>query len=174
MLTTLTADAIALQMTRVEEALKNVLGVVPRYMRPPFGDGTFGNGNANDVKVQSTLKSLGYVITTWNVATKDADIDDNLATHKLSDAALLAVEQKEVTMEVEHDGPGSPHMVLMHDTYMRTVRLLAPWVVDYVKKQNNGGYKLVPVATCLGEEDPRNWYKHIGPPAATTPTTCTK
>ncbi|KAK3806779.1 MAG: hypothetical protein J3Q66DRAFT_358456 [Benniella sp.] len=174
MLTTLTADAIALQMTRVEDALRDILGVVPRYMRPPFGDGTFGNKNANDLKVQNTLKSLGYVITTWNIATKDADIDDNLPSHKLSDAALLAVEQKEVTMEVDHDGPGSPHMVLMHDTYMRTVRLLAPWVVDYAKKLNNGGYKLVPVATCLGDDDPRNWYKHIGPPAATTPTTCTK
>ncbi|KAG0245592.1 Carbohydrate esterase 4 protein [Mortierella sp. GBA43] len=170
-LTKLSVDAITTEMVRVEKALEEILGVIPRYMRPPFGDGTFGAGNANDLKVQNTLKDLGYVITTWDIATKDADIDDNLTPHKLSDSQLLAVEQKEVTSTVETGAPGAPHMELMHDTYMRTVRLLAPWSINYIKGLP-AGYKIVPVAACLGEEDPRNWYKKIGPPAATVPTTC--
>ncbi|KAF9949800.1 Carbohydrate esterase 4 protein [Mortierella alpina] len=170
-LTTLTVDGIKTEMTRLEEALEAVLGVVPRYMRPPFGDGTFGNGNANDVKVQTTLKGLGYVITTWDIATTDADIDDNNVPHKLSDQVLMAKEQQQVTSVVEAGAKGATHMQLMHDTYMRTIRLMAPWSINYIK---NLGYKMVPVATCLGDEDPRTWYKKIGPAAASTPTTCTK
>ncbi|KAF9279523.1 hypothetical protein BGZ68_007873 [Mortierella alpina] len=170
-LTKLTVDGITTEMTRVEQALEAILGVVPRYMRPPFGDGTFGKGNADDVKVQSTLKDLGYVITTWDIATTDADIDDNNTPHKLTDQALMAAEQHQVTSVVEAAPKGATHMQLMHDTYMRTIRLMAPWSINYIK---NLGYKMVPVATCLGDEDPRTWYKKIGPPAASTPTTCTK
>ncbi|KAG0324358.1 hypothetical protein BGZ99_001924 [Dissophora globulifera] len=169
-LTTLTAEAITTEMTRLEQAFMDVLGVVPRYMRPPFGDGTFGAGNANDIKVQSTIKGLGYVITTWDIATTDADIDDNTTPHKLTDDALLKVEQGMVTSVVKGLSGGT-HMQLMHDTYSRTVSLMAPWSINYIKGL---GYKMVPVATCLGDVDPRNWYQKIGPPAATTPTTCTK
>ncbi|KAF9978458.1 hypothetical protein BGZ73_002354 [Actinomortierella ambigua] len=169
-LTTLTAEGITAEMTKVENALKDILGVVPRYMRPPYGDGTFGNGNANDVKVQTTLKNLGYVITTWDIASGDADIDDNLATHKLTNAALLAKEQAEYNTGIAAAPKGAPHMALQHDTYQRTVTVISPWAIKMVKEL---GYKIVPVGECLGE-DPRNWYKSIGAPSVTVPTTCTK
>ncbi|KAG0275655.1 Carbohydrate esterase 4 protein [Linnemannia exigua] len=152
-LTTLSVEQITTQMRRVEQALRELLGIVPRYMRPPYGDGTFGNGNANDVKVQSTLKSLGYVIATWDIATTDADIDDNLPTHKLTDAALAAKEQGVVTSAVNAAPKGANHMQLMHDTYQRTVTQLSPWSITYIKSL---GYKIVPVAECLGDTDPRN------------------
>ncbi|KAF9273788.1 Carbohydrate esterase 4 protein [Linnemannia elongata] len=170
-LTTLTVDQITLQMKRVEQALLDILGIVPRYMRPPFGDGTFGNGNANDVKVQSTLKSLGYVIATWDIATTDADIDDNNPVHKLTDDALAKVERGVVTSAVSAAPAGANHMQLMHDTYQRTVRQLSPWSITYIKGLN---YKIVPVAACLGDTDPRNWYQTLTTPSANPPTTCTK
>jgi peptidoglycan/xylan/chitin deacetylase (PgdA/CDA1 family) len=169
-LTTLTVEQITTQMRRVEQALKEILGIVPRYMRPPFGDGTFGNGNANDMKVQGTLKNMGYVITTWDIATTDADIDDNLATHKLTDAALAAKEQAAVTTVVNAAPKGANHMQLMHDTYQRTVTQLSPWSIKYIKDL---GYKIVPVAACLGDTDARNWYQSFAPPAANPPTVCT-
>lgn len=169
-LTTLTVAQITTQMKRVEQALTDLLGIVPRYMRPPYGDGTFGNGNANDVKVQSTLKSMGYVITTWDIATTDADIDDNLPTHKLSDAALAKIEQGVVTSAVNTALKGANHMQLMHDTYQRTVTQLSPWSIGYIKGL---GYKIVPVAVCLGDEDPRNWYQTFTTPSANPPTACT-
>ncbi|KAF9099878.1 Carbohydrate esterase 4 protein [Mortierella sp. AD031] len=170
-LTTLSVDQIKLEMSRVEQALLEILGIVPRYMRPPFGDGTFGNGNANDVKVQSTLKSMGYVIATWDIATTDADIDDNNTPHKLSDEQLAKVEQGVVTSAVTAAPKGANHMQLMHDTYQRTVTQLSPWSINYIKGL---GYKIVPVAACLGDEDPRNWYQTLTTPAANPPTTCTK
>ncbi|KAG0292588.1 Carbohydrate esterase 4 protein [Linnemannia gamsii] len=169
-LTTLTVEQITVQMKRVEQALLDLLGIVPRYMRPPFGDGTFGNGNAGDVKVQSTLKTMGYVIATWDIATTDADIDDNNPTHKLTDEALAKIEQGVVTSAVTAAGPGANHMQLMHDTYQRTVRNLSPWSIGYIKGL---GYKIVPVAACLGDTDPRNWYQTFSTPAANPPTTCT-
>ncbi|KAF9551756.1 Carbohydrate esterase 4 protein [Mortierella hygrophila] len=170
-LTTLSVEQITLQMTRVEQALLDILGIVPRYMRPPYGDGTFGNGNANDVKVQTTLKNMGYVIATWDIATTDADIDDNNAVHKLTDDALAKVEQGVVTSSVSAAPVGANHMQLMHDTYQRTVTQLSPWSITYIKGLN---YKIVPVAVCLGDSDPRNWYQTITTPSANPPTTCTK
>ncbi|KAF9132696.1 Carbohydrate esterase 4 protein [Mortierella sp. 14UC] len=169
-LTTLTVDQITTQMRRVEQALLELLGIVPRYMRPPFGDGTFGNKNANDMKVQNTLKGMGYVIATWDIATTDADIDDNLPTHKLSDEALAAKEQGVVTSAVNAAPKGANHMQLMHDTYQRTVTKLSPWSISYIKGL---GYKIVPVAACLGDTDPRNWYQTFTAPVANPPTTCT-
>jgi len=111
-LTTLTVDGITTEMTRLEQAFMDVLGVVPRYMRPPYGDGTFGDGNANDQKVQSTLKNLGYVITTWDIATTDADIDDNNKPHKLTDDALMKAEEFQYTSVVNAAVKGATHMAL--------------------------------------------------------------
>ncbi|KAF9103248.1 hypothetical protein BGX29_003630 [Mortierella sp. GBA35] len=169
-LTTLTVEQITTEMRRIERALLDIIGVVPRYMRPPYGDGTFGNGNANDVKVQSTLKNLGYVITTWDIATGDADIDDTQPPYRLTDAELARLEQANVTNVVNDDPKGANHMQLMHDTYQRTVTQLTPWSIGYVKGL---GYKLVTVAECLGDTDPRNWYQTFAAPAVNPPTTCT-
>ncbi|KAF9925419.1 Carbohydrate esterase 4 protein [Linnemannia zychae] len=168
-LTTQTPEQITTQMRRVEQALVELIGVVPRYMRPPYGDGTFGGQNANDIKVQTTLGNMGYVITTWDIATGDADIDDMAPPYKLSDAELARLEQGNVT-NVVNPNPTSPHMQLMHDTYPRTVTQLTPWTLNYVKGL---GYKLVTVAECLGDTDPRNWYQTFTPPAVNPPTTCT-
>ncbi|KAG0381086.1 Carbohydrate esterase 4 protein [Mortierella sp. AD032] len=168
-LTKQTPEQITTQMRRVEQALLDLIGVVPRYMRPPYGDGTFGAGNANDVKVQTTLGGLGYVITTWDIATGDADIDDMAPPFKLSDAELARLEQGNVT-NVVNLAPKAPHMQLMHDTYQRTVTQLTPWSITYIKGLN---YKLVTVAECLGDTDPRNWYQSFQAPAANPPTTCT-
>ncbi|KAI7819334.1 hypothetical protein BC939DRAFT_390092, partial [Gamsiella multidivaricata] len=148
-LTTLSEVQINTEMTRLEQAFQDVLGVVPRYMRPPFGDGTFSPGSAGDVKVQKVLKDLGYAITTWDIATTDADFDDNNTPHKTTDEQMMQTEMKQVTSVVDASPKGATHMQLMHDTYMRTVRLMTPWSINYIK---NLGYKIVPVATCLGEE----------------------
>jgi peptidoglycan/xylan/chitin deacetylase (PgdA/CDA1 family) len=168
-LTTQTAAQITTQMRRVEEALIQLIGIVPRYMRPPYGDGTFGNGNANDVKVQSTLGGMGYVIATWDIATGDADIDDMAPPFKLTDDQLALLERANVTNVVDK-APKAPHMQLMHDTFQRTVTQLTPWSITYIKGL---GYKLVTVAECLGDTDPRNWYQSFTAPAANPPTTCT-
>ncbi|KAF9424639.1 hypothetical protein BGZ94_008012 [Podila epigama] len=170
-LTKQTAAGVKLEMTRLEKAFDDILGVIPRYMRPPYGDGTFGNGNAGDLMVQGALRELGYVITTWDIASTDADIDDNSVPHKLTDEALMKAQQHEYTSVVDAEAKGATHMALHHDTYERTVTLMAPWAINYIKGL---GYKIVPVAACLGDEDPRTWYKKIGPPAASPPTTCPK
>ncbi|KAG0035853.1 chitin deacetylase [Podila clonocystis] len=170
-LTTLTNEQIVAEMKWTEKAVLAATGLRMKYMRPPYGDGTFGNGNADDQKVQGTLKTLGYVITTWDIATGDADIDDNNTPHKLTDDALMKSEQNQYTSVVNAAAKGATHMALHHDTYERTVKLMAPWAINYVKSL---GYKIVPVATCLGDEDPRTWYKKIGPAAATTPAVCQK
>ncbi|KAG0196138.1 Carbohydrate esterase 4 protein [Mortierella sp. GBA30] len=169
-LATLTVEQITTEMRRVEQALKDILGVVPRYMRPPYGSGTFANtGAVANARVQSTLGSLGYVIATWDIETLDAGADDHLTPHALSDAELLRREQGNVTSVVNATPKGANHMQLMHDTFERTVTNLTPWSITYIKGL---GYKPVTVAECLGDSDPRNWYQSFQPPATTPPITC--
>lgn len=154
-LTKLAVDDITLQMTRLEQALQAILGVIPRYMRPPEGDGTFGHDLAGDQKVQGTLKSLGYVITTWNIASIDSQ--------------PVEAQKAEYARVMDATPKGASHMALHHDTHERTVKEVAPWAIPHIKSL---GYKIVPVAECLGDADPRTWYKKIGPAAAAPLTTC--
>ncbi|KAF9387262.1 chitin deacetylase [Podila verticillata] len=139
----------------LEQALQAILGVVPRYIRPPGGDGTFGHDLAGDQKVQGTLKSLGYVITTWNIASIDSQ--------------PVEAQKAEYARVMDAAPKGASHMALHHDTHERTVKEVAPWAIRHIKSL---GYKIVPVAECLGDADPRTWYKKIGPAAAAPFTTC--
>ncbi|KAF2131260.1 carbohydrate esterase family 4 protein [Dothidotthia symphoricarpi CBS 119687] len=119
-----TAD-LTTQMTRVEQALINIIGVKPTYMRPPYL-ATGGN-------VLPTMKTLGY-----RVITDDVDAGDwNGLTPEQS-------EQKFVQA-----GPGgNGHIPLMHETYATTVNTLTPWLINWAKQNN---LKIVTVAQCLGD-----------------------
>ncbi|KAG0250735.1 hypothetical protein DFQ27_009230 [Actinomortierella ambigua] len=167
-MTNMAPELITKQMTLLETALQEILGVVPRYMRPPFGEGARGKNLEADKKVQDVLGSLGYVITTWNIASGDAGLDNDYPPYRIPDAELLAKQQNEYNYTINRNPQGAPHMALQHDTYNRTVSLITPWVIRMARER---GYKIVPVGECLGD-DPRNWYKSIGAPAATVPTVC--
>ncbi|KAF9386622.1 hypothetical protein CPC16_007444 [Podila verticillata] len=131
-LTKLTVDDITLEMTKLEQAFQDVLGVVPCYMRPPEGDGTFGHDLVGDQKVQGTLKSLGYVITTGKLPR--------------STRTRVEAQKAEYTRVMDAAPKGATHMALHHDTYESTVKEVAPWAIRHIKSL---GYKIMPVAECL-------------------------
>ncbi|KAJ4361766.1 hypothetical protein N0V83_010706 [Neocucurbitaria cava] len=119
-----TAD-LTTQMQRVEQALINIIGVAPTYMRPPYL-ATGGN-------VLPTMKTLGY-----RVITDDIDTGDwNNQTPAQSEAKFT-----------QAGAGGNGHIPLMHETYASTVDTLTPWLINWAK---NNGLKLVTVAECLGD-----------------------
>lgn len=117
------------EMTQLEQAMVNIIGKKPAYMRPPF----LGTGPG----MLSTLAGLGY-----SVVTDDIDSGDwNKQTPAQS-------EQK-----FQQAGPGgNGHIPLMHETYASTVNELVPWLIRWAKANN---LKLVTVGK--SPPNPRAW-----------------
>ncbi|KAK4141002.1 carbohydrate esterase family 4 protein [Dichotomopilus funicola] len=123
----MSADQIRSEMTKVEDALVNLIGKKPAYMRPPYLEtsGAF----------LPTMAELGY-----KVITDDVDAGDwNNQTPQQSEQAFQ-----------QAGASGNGHIPLMHETYTGTVHTLTPWLIDWAKQN---GLKLVTVAECLGDAD---------------------
>lgn len=107
------------QMQKLENALVNIIGVKPTYMRPPYL-ATGGN-------VLPTMRQLGY-----RVITNDVDAED------WNGKSAQQSQQK-----FQNAGTwGNGHISLMHETYASTVQTLTPWLINWAK---NNGLKLVTV-----------------------------
>ncbi|RDL29984.1 Glycoside hydrolase [Venustampulla echinocandica] len=122
-LSTKSAADVKTEMTKLETAFANILGVKPTYMRPP-------NGNTGG-QMKSVMQQLGYRIVTWDIDSEDW----NHQTPQYS-------EQK-----FSSTGAGS-HIPLMHETIPTTSQTLLPWVLNWAKQK---GLKMVTVAECLGD-----------------------
>ncbi|KAF4978811.1 hypothetical protein FZEAL_4878 [Fusarium zealandicum] len=113
------------EMRRFEQAMVNIIGKKPAYMRPPYL-ATGGN-------VLPTMKSLGY-----KVITNDVDSGDWNGQ---------SAQQSQQKFQQAGTG-GNGHIPLMHETYASTVQTLTPWLINWAKQNN---LKLVTVAECLGD-----------------------
>jgi peptidoglycan/xylan/chitin deacetylase (PgdA/CDA1 family) len=100
-------------MSRLEQALVNIIGVKPTYMRPPY--------LATGGSVLSTMKTMGY-----RVITDDIDTEDwNNKTPAQSQAKFT-----------QAGAGGNGHIPLMHETYATTVDTLTPWLINWAKNNN--------------------------------------
>ncbi|KAL1958116.1 hypothetical protein VTO42DRAFT_5156 [Malbranchea cinnamomea] len=118
-------NGIRTEMARVEDALANILGVKPRYMRPPYG-ATGGN-------VMNVLSQMGYKVVTWDVDSGDWN-------------NTPVWQSQQVIQNAGTSGNG--HIILMHEPIQSTVYELVPWLLDYARQN---GLELVTVAECLGD-----------------------
>ncbi|KAI1773663.1 carbohydrate esterase family 4 protein [Hypoxylon cercidicola] len=121
-----------------EMALRNVLGLVPTYMRLPYG-------GPRRPDVMEDLNDLGYHIIQWNVDTKDY-------LHNSEDKmrASIAIFDE----AIGRDGEGS-YIVLCHDIREWTAKLLVPAMLEIIADR---GYEAVTVGECLN--DPSEfWYR---------------
>ena len=111
------------EMTRLEDALVNLIGVKPTYMRPPYLDtgGQFLN----------VMRSMGYKVITNSIDSGDW----NNRTPQQSQQAFLQAGTS-----------GNGHIPLMHETYASTVQTLTPWLINWAKQNN---LKLVTVGMYL-------------------------
>lgn len=137
----MSASQIRTEMTKVEDALVNMVGIKPAYMRPPYLE-TSG-------QFLPVMKELDY-----KVITNDVDAGDwNNQTPQQS---------QQVFQRAGASGMG--HIPLMHETYSGTVNTLTPWLINWAKTNN---LKLVTVAECLGDPEgmykPGNFTKKAGP-----------
>ncbi|KAF4947620.1 hypothetical protein FSARC_13922 [Fusarium sarcochroum] len=121
----LSVDQLKQEMQRFEQAMVNIIGKKPAYMRPPYL-ATGGN-------VLPTMKSLGYKVITDDVDSGDWN-------------GQTAQQSQQKFQQAGTSGNG--HIPLMHETYASTVQTLTPWLINWAKQN---GLKLVTVAECLGD-----------------------
>ncbi|KAH9811548.1 family 4 carbohydrate esterase [Melampsora americana] len=139
-ITLLTAAQFNQQLDLVEIAMKKILGVKPRFFRPPYGD-------VNEENLQ-ILKRRGYKVVNWNF-----DIGD--ATGSTANESKISYDQTARLFPL-------PQIALTHETVQSTAEDVTPYAVPLLK---NAGYRLVDVAECLGyQSTPNDFYQWVGEP----------
>ncbi len=131
------------QMWKNEMALRNIVGKIPTYMRPPYSSCTAESGCEQD------MADLGYHVTYFDVDTDDYNQD---AADKIQNA------KNNFRGNITANGAAaatSDWLAIGHDIHYQTVYNLT----DYMLSTLTGlGYKAVTVGECLG--DPQaNWYR---------------
>lgn len=127
-LNTLTEDQIDIEIQLMEEALWKILGAVPAFIRPPYGE-------ANETTVRYLNKHHGLTVVTWDLDSRDsAGFSGNASIEVLS------------TMKYP-----DPHMPLSHETYQSSVEEVAATMVPKLRAQ---GYKMPTISQCLGNMSP--------------------
>ena len=123
----LTNEEIDTQVQLVEDALFKIIGVVPKYIRPPYGE--------VDQRVIDHLHDRwGLTIVNWS--------DDSEDAVGASDEQIM-----DLYNGIAGDGSHTPRIVLNH-----AVKDAASHLPNqYVPQLKNAGYDLLTVAQCLDE-----------------------
>ncbi|KAJ4382155.1 hypothetical protein N0V86_002484 [Didymella sp. IMI 355093] len=146
------------QMWKNEMALRNIIGKIPTYMRPPYSSCTAESGCEKD------MADLGYHVTYFDVDTDDYNQDD---VNKIQNSKNYF--KGNITANGASPAT-SEWLSIGHDIHYQTVYNLT----DYMLSTLTGlGYKAVTVGECLGDPS-ANWYRSASgagsPPATGTKT----
>ncbi|OKL57657.1 hypothetical protein UA08_07213 [Talaromyces atroroseus] len=128
------------QLLKNEAALRNIMGGIPTYMRPPYS-----NCNKSCMK---DMAKLGYHVVYFDLDTADYlnDSPEKIQVSKAIVNDALSNTQK---------SNNKPFLAIGHDTHAQTVYNLTAHILQRV---NETGYRAVTVGECLN--DPRdNWYR---------------
>jgi len=123
-LETLTDDEVVNELVRIDEAIVYLLGVKPRYFRPPFGD--------INAAIDAAVQAQGQIPVTWNFDSGDST--------GATVAASIAAYSKWIQT-------GGGLIALNHETYPGTVNSLVESVIPMLKA---AGYTFVTIEECLG------------------------
>ncbi|KAF9098224.1 hypothetical protein BGX27_000836 [Mortierella sp. AM989] len=127
---------VASQMKLLDDALLQIIGVRPVYMRPPYGN--------TSPESLAWLGGNGYKVVNWNVDSNDwrhlDDFKGNFESYRvvLQDPAAV----------------GKGFISLQHDAEQKTAESFSKIAIEYVLSK---GFNVMPVASCL--EDTTGWYR---------------
>ncbi|CAG8978235.1 hypothetical protein HYALB_00010726 [Hymenoscyphus albidus] len=129
------------EMYKLEMAVRNVVGVIPTYMRPPYS-----SCNA-ECGCEADMEELGYHITYFDLDTSDY----------LNNTPELIQNAKNLfDQPLEGKSPATNEFLLIaHDIHNTTAEVLTEYMLQGIAAR---GYRPVTVGTCLGD-DQANWYR---------------
>ncbi|KAM0133263.1 hypothetical protein ACHAPC_008333 [Botrytis cinerea] len=129
------------EMWKNEMALRNVIGVIPTYMRPPYSSCTAECG------CEADMQELGYHVTYFSLDTQDYLNDSPTLIHNA---------QTIFSNTLNASNPRTDHpLVISHDIHNQTSQVLVEYMLKTAVAK---GYRPVTVGTCLGDEK-ANWYR---------------
>ena len=120
------AQQLTTELTKLEDALVNIIGKKPAYLRPPYLE--------SSGSVLSVTRQMNYVVVTDDI---DAGDWNNQSPQQSQQKFIQA------------GAGGNGHIPLMHETYDSTVSVLVPWLIDWAAQNN---LKLVTVGTYPSSE----------------------
>jgi len=136
-LTTQTNEEIIAEILWTEKIIREVTGITPKWIRPPYGD--------IDDRVRAIMTAYGYTPALWNRDTNDftsgTDKSFQLSWIPANFTQWVSVDAKSAT---------TGFCSLEHDILMKTVSVVPQNVPILVK----GGMKPQPVSTCNGDTNP--------------------
>jgi peptidoglycan/xylan/chitin deacetylase (PgdA/CDA1 family) len=138
-LSSLTQQQRLQQMHSLEMALRNILGLFPTYMRPPYSSCTG--------QCQTDMADLGYHVTYFDLDTEDY----------LNDAPSMIQKPKNnfqgnLTSRAPSAGDW---LVIGHDIHEQTAHNLTQFMLETARRRQ---YRAVTVGECLGDPS-ENWYR---------------
>ncbi|KAI2609768.1 carbohydrate-binding module family 18 [Hypoxylon fragiforme] len=131
------------EIIKNEMALRNILGFIPTYMRPPYSSCTSASG------CESDLAALRYHVIYFDLDTADY----------LNDSPTLIQNSKNNfdNYFVGTSPDDDDALVISHDIHEQTVHNLTEYMLLGLQSR---GYRAVTVGECLG--DPvANWYRQV-------------
>lgn len=133
------------QIYRNEMAIRNILGIIPTYIRPPY--------ISCDYTCAQKLDAMGYHNIYFDVDTVDYWNNDAELIHNSMDNVDAAIAAN------GEDPSQSSFLILQHDIHYHSVYSLTEYILDGMAE---AGYSTATVGTCLGDP-PRNWYRDAQP-----------
>ncbi|PVH91956.1 carbohydrate esterase family 4 protein [Periconia macrospinosa] len=129
------------QVHYLEMAIRNVMGFIPTYFRPPFDDCTSDT-------CKNVLKRMGYHISKFVQNWVNSD------GVNIQNAKNLFLNSMRQTNPREVD-----YIFLLHDTHYQTSWNLTSFMLEHFQLFNYS--RLVTVGECMGDP-PQNWYRTAG------------
>lgn len=130
------------QMWKNEMALRNIVGKIPTYMRPPYSSCTG--------QCETDMAALGYHVIYFDVDTDDYEHDDPTQIQTSKNWFYGNITAGGATA-----AGGAAWLEIGHDIHEQTANNLTEYMLSTLTQL---GYKAVTVGDCLGDPS-ANWYR---------------
>ncbi|KAG2177616.1 hypothetical protein INT44_008130 [Umbelopsis vinacea] len=137
LMTTLTNQEVLAELYYTQKALKTVIGVTPKYWRPPFGD--------IDDRVRWIATQLNLTAIIWNLDTNDWAAGDGETV-----AQVQAAYQDFITMGTNGTFATSGNIVLTHEINNTTMS----FALEYIPQIKQAYKNVLDIATCANLSQP--------------------
>jgi peptidoglycan/xylan/chitin deacetylase (PgdA/CDA1 family) len=141
-LTTLSNEAIIAELGWTMKAIKEVLGVTPNQMRPPYGD--------IDDRVRAIATAMGLTPILWTRINPGAtfDTDDFNINGGITSAPQVLQNWQNILGNVSSMNTG--FIVLEHDLFQQAVDVATGYILPDALA-HNPPFKIEPVITCMNK-----------------------
>jgi len=165
-LTTLSNEQIIAELGWSKKAIKDVLGVTPSMMRPPFGD--------IDDRVRAICTAMGLTPVMWTRLSPSAtfDTDDFDIAGGLTGVGQVLQNWEDIVGNVSIINTG--FIVLEHDLFQQSVDVATGYILPDALA-HNPPFTIKPVVQCLNKPDKDAYIEtndnKTSPPAGSGPVT---